>query len=745
MARRLETPIKHRRIPSTPSVDIVETVAAEAVKHPRRAVERIAICDPAEWTNDVLVLRPTAERYFPGKTITLNERGAVAVQPYGSAVFFRPLLLAVGNLDSLHAAFVRVAEALDGPGFVVAGDVFEKADPRSITRRKTGRKAVKRGSNVIERGRPRGLQDAGRRWLVLDLDKVANLSGVDPRRNPADALAYLRGLLPPELRKARCSWQWSSTLALRDDQDRPLPADQVPPTLSAHLRFWLDRPLTESERAALLKRINAHVVAELAQRGAPVAAGAKPVDPRTAIYNQPIYTVRPRFDDHRLADPFPNAARFGLTAEGNDQVDVGALLDELPMPLSAAARALTEEEKQARREARRTARAAKQATTQPAAIPFPASLRSGRLAGSTPPSAPSSAPTAVVVSLGDERRSRRERELQQAYGDGTQRSVARNRELFRFRALRDIERIVSHRRATIPEWGDGVPEGLRDPVLTVVASLLSYTETPGGLRAAIAEFAQRLMAPDWFAAEWVTAGADRAIIERALMAAEGLATTYRGRGQDPRYDFGKSTIIDLLDVTEEEMIVLELEALTTEAVRSDRRRRAAGRPTAEERHAQTAEAIKPWLAAGVSRATWFRQRAAERAMEVAADPVRLLATVDSKEGQREGCGKPGGDAFCPPTDEITVAEREFAAEKRAAEEAGLVWDAENAIPWDSSTWWVPAERLSASRVALKSGRRSSVHHGYDVPEDRPHAPSWPDRVSAADSDRWRLHGPPAAA
>lgn len=107
-------------------------------------------------------------------------------------------------------------------------------------------------------------------------------------------------------------------------------------------------------------------------------------------------------------------------------------------------------------------------------------------------------------------------------------------------------------------------------------------------------------------------------------------------------------------------------------------------------------------------------------MEVAADPVRLLATVDSKEGQREGCGKPGGDASFPPTDEIAVAAREFAAEKRAAEEAGLVWDAENAIPWDSSTWWIPAERLPASRAATESNRALSARLGRDGrngPED----------------------------
>jgi hypothetical protein len=97
---------------------------------------------------------------------------------------------------------------------------------------------------------------------------------------------------------------------------------------------------------------------------------------------------------------------------------------------------------------------------------------------------------------------------------------------------------------------------------------------------------------------------------------------FKGRGRrvaetahlDPRSDPSKERLINLLDITPDEMVRLELEALTTLSIAKEIRRRKAGMPTLAARRVreQTASeaATRPWERASVSRATWHRVKKA---------------------------------------------------------------------------------------------------------------------------------------
>jgi hypothetical protein len=72
-------------------------------------------------------------------------------------------------------------------------------------------------------------REGGLSWVMIDLDKVpapADLTTSDER------LRYLRSILPEPFREARCYYQWSSSAGTKGWE-----------MLSAHLWFWLDKPI----------------------------------------------------------------------------------------------------------------------------------------------------------------------------------------------------------------------------------------------------------------------------------------------------------------------------------------------------------------------------------------------------------------------------------------------------------------------------------------------------------------------
>jgi hypothetical protein len=131
--------------------------------------------------------------------------------------------------------------------------------------------------------------DAPRHWFAVDLDKLACPVTVDPLAEPADAVEYLIGLLPPELYDASCWWQWTSSQSLPGHAE----------TLSARLWFWSVDPISDAELTRWSRSAN--------QR-----AGFRLIDPCLYRAIQPHYTAAPIFAGMR--DPLPrrHGVRRGL-------------------------------------------------------------------------------------------------------------------------------------------------------------------------------------------------------------------------------------------------------------------------------------------------------------------------------------------------------------------------------------------------------------------------------------------------
>ena len=577
----------------------------------------VALVPPEDIADEVLVMRspapkgaaPYPQHRFPGKRYALAD-GFVRKMPFNRSAWFSATAYAVGGVASLHAACELARLGVDGgPGYLVCGAVAPGANPRSLPRSKTGRAAQRAADgSVTRRGRPVGLVDAPRHWLVLDLDGVP-AGGVDPRRDPAGALRRIRDLLPPALASAAASWQWSSSCCLKSADTRPL-GGAAPETVGAHLRVWLDAALDEAGRKSLMARLSAYAVTR---------CGAHVVDAATAIWNQAIFCAVSLEDG--LADPFPGDLRSGLL-DGAPEVSLADLLSEIPELAAKPGRAMTPEQRAERAQARTAARLAAKAS---ASSQAPGQARRGHdtllraaarqrarggdahsvVAFPAPPRGPGSV----------------------AYGRGREGSMRRRQDVFRHRALGDIGRLVAWRRENVPGWHDGVPDGLRTQTMKAVSALLSHCVPAGRLAYEIDRAARGLATPEWVRTSWLPRCGGTYIV-----AAAHLAEAAVREKRDPdgiRIDRCKTALMNLFAPTEEEMLACGLTGLRTEAMRSDAHRRAKGVLTRPEFDAQRAEsskkATRPWVALGVSRATYYRRLKAN-------PPAAAEAAPESGEG-----------------------------------------------------------------------------------------------------------------
>lgn len=544
---------------------------------------------------DHLLLMRVGKQFGAAKSFAIGENGEIISKGYRAGRWFDTLALPVDDIHSLHAAFARICNAEDGAGFIVAGDVAPEAG-KTITRGKAYSPAITRKNGTTRRAAPRGLVDGSRHWLVLDADKVCNILGLDPRTQPLATVRFLLSLLPASLRSASVSWQWSSSTCIRGNDGLPLAFGVAPDELGAHLRFWLSRPLTESQRKSLLNRVRAFASAALIAQGGVVEAGARVVDPQVAIFNQPIYSNRPMIEG--FDDPFPDAARCGLTTGATDTVDVDALLDELPALVTSKAKELTPA---TARKAR-----AERAKIVPRHVREPLAIQG--LGYSAP--------------IHDMIMGRIRARAEMAPPDGKQkvgrRGLKANMLVNRARILIELPKLVEFRRANEVGWEQGVPNGMRNQFLMIASSCLSHLFPPGMLERMVRDYAAPLISGGSTAIDAGWEGScEYAVLAKAVKDADGEAApdytaasgqTYKVRTH--RYYYWTTTIIDILGVTEAEMIALDFRALRTSAVRGYTARRAAGVPTMRERCASSAAHIKPWVAMGLSRSAYYANKKA---------------------------------------------------------------------------------------------------------------------------------------
>lgn len=148
-------------------------------------------------------------------------------------------------------------------------------------------------------------EDAPRRWLVLDIDRLPVPAGLDDWAvEPEAAVEQVLALLPEPFRDASCWWQVSAS-AVEPGADGPA---KTSPTIRLKLAFWLDRPLAGREAKAWL------------------AAERAPADPSVFNAVQPIYVAAPTFGGG-LHDPVPR--RTGIWRSLTETV---AVPDVLPRP-----------------------------------------------------------------------------------------------------------------------------------------------------------------------------------------------------------------------------------------------------------------------------------------------------------------------------------------------------------------------------------------------------------------------------
>ena len=187
---------------------------------------------------------------------------------------------------------------------VIRGQLKDGIDPERTIRKSNGSDAT--------------FESVPRSWIMLDMDEIPAPALTDPATDPEDSVEYLIGLLPEEFWDSSCYWSFSSSQGFKGD------------TLSVHMWFWLDRPISDSD----LKRW-----------GESVNSGSrfgKLID--VSLFNpvQIHYTSNPIFHDG-IINPIPrrSGVREGLVHEvsikipdmvqkpilkgaGSDSVGIGA-------------------------------------------------------------------------------------------------------------------------------------------------------------------------------------------------------------------------------------------------------------------------------------------------------------------------------------------------------------------------------------------------------------------------------------
>lgn len=227
-------------------------------------------------TITVLRCRPG---FFAGKTHTRERNGSNTTIGHRAGKFFTIREISVASIFELHAALEELGLRQDE--LVIRGAENPSAEISEGTLvRRASRIDPKLGEEV-----PWFIEQP-RRWVLLDFDGIPNPGGIDPT-SPA-AMAYLRTLLPEEFQDVTCSYSFSSSVGLRDDD-----------SIRGHLWFFLDRAVGSKELKCWLA----------------------PTQVDKSLFNtvQPHFVANPRFEKGRK-DPI--AKRKGILAGKADVVEV---------------------------------------------------------------------------------------------------------------------------------------------------------------------------------------------------------------------------------------------------------------------------------------------------------------------------------------------------------------------------------------------------------------------------------------
>jgi hypothetical protein len=229
--------------------------------------------------NTVSILR--AHNTIATKRFYLDRKGAVRKTGYANAKWFAVETASASGICELATLLARLEGETNR--FIVRGSLLPNADAARCRRLL---------HNDPRTNDPATFEAVHRPWLLIDVDGVEAPAACDPAIDPEDGIEHLIGLLPPEFQDATCYWQWSSSQGFKGD------------ALSAHLWFWLDRSVSDSDLrrwATTFNRIH-----------------GKLIDPALFSPVQPHYTAVPIFDGVR--DPLTR--RSGLREGLDDTVSI---------------------------------------------------------------------------------------------------------------------------------------------------------------------------------------------------------------------------------------------------------------------------------------------------------------------------------------------------------------------------------------------------------------------------------------
>lgn len=129
--------------------------------------------------------------------------------------------------------------------------------------------------------------------------------------------------------------------------------------------------------------------------------------------------------------------------------------------------------------------------------------------------------------------------------------------------MEDIENLIKHRDAT-----GHVAVGMQDKFLFIYAVALSHTTHPEVILPLM-----RQKASQWSGGTWTECSTDGAMgtaYRKAVAALSGETIEYNGKHVDIRYRFRSSTIIDWLDISEDEMRDAGLRDLCSASIKAER-------------------------------------------------------------------------------------------------------------------------------------------------------------------------------
>jgi len=182
-----------------------------------------------------------------------------------------------------------------------------------------------------------------------------------------------------------------------------------------------------------------------------------------------------------------------------------------------------------------------------------------------------------------------------------QKPSAFNREVWHWGVLEDIRAIVESR------WDGTVPLGYIDIVGHLGACQLARVIPAGQLWHELVAWAG-IVLPDFYTYGDLQRHSST-LLSRARQAAAGHTVEWHGRRRTPIYTYRKDSLIQMLEITDDEMANLGFLISDSEKVRRRKeKRRADGVQERSEWLQNSLMVQKPWEADGVSRRTWYRRK-----------------------------------------------------------------------------------------------------------------------------------------